>query len=228
MLDLLLKFAQALTNSLPKLFKFYKKNRHEGKIIELLESYYILGDLIEMAEELLSIVRNKDTIDFSHLSKKDLEDKLNRIESRISLQKLRLKRLGEIYLSNPTIELLDSNIKLDLKKALGSKSEGGLYGLASSLLFHQIFDFSGFEDETDREWLVRVTDESHKFILEITEYDKQSIEEQDRVLNELKELKKLYLEKLNDILTDEDKTILASKAKELANKYVNERNELII
>ena len=100
MLDLFLNFFRALADAIPKLYELYRDNQQEEKIVELLESYFILGDLIYSAEELLLIVRNKDKVDLSGLSLPELKAELHRIESVVSLQKLRLKRLGNIYLTN--------------------------------------------------------------------------------------------------------------------------------
>ena len=105
MLDLFLNFFRALADAIPKLYELYRDNQQEEKIVELLESYFILGDLIYSAEELLLIVRNKDKVDLSGLSLPELKAELHRIESVVSLQKLRLKRLGNIYLTNPTLDL---------------------------------------------------------------------------------------------------------------------------
>ncbi len=228
MLDLFLNFFKALSDAIPKLYELYRDNQQEEKIVELLESYFILGDLIYSAEELLLIVRNKDKVNLSELSLLELKAELHRIESVVSLQKLRLKRLGNIYLTNPTLDLLDSNIQFELKQALGSKLKGGLHGLASSLVFHQHFDFSGFADENDRDWATRANGVATDFIIEITDSDKISINEQDRVLQKLKTLREAYLDKMNAILDKKDKTILAKKAKELANKYTEERTEHLL
>lgn len=228
MLDLFLNFFKALSDAIPRLYEFYKNSQQEEKIVELLESYYILGDLIYSAERLLLIVRNKDKVDLSELSLLELQEELNRIESLISIQKLRLRRLGDIYLSNPTLDLLDSNLQFELKKAIGSKSKGGLYGLASRLVFHQIFDFAGHADESDRDWAVRANSIANNFIIEITDSDKTIINEQDEVLQKLKALREVYLENLNGILDKKDKTILATKAKELANKYTEDRNDFFL
>ena len=62
MLDLFLNFFRALADAIPKLYELYRDNQQEEKIVELLESYFILGDLIYSAEELLLIVRNKDKV----------------------------------------------------------------------------------------------------------------------------------------------------------------------
>ncbi|MGB6926735.1 hypothetical protein [Psychrobacter sp.] len=228
MLDLFLNFFRALADAIPKLYELYRDNQQEEKIVELLESYFILGDLIYSAEELLLIVRNKDKVDLSGLSLPELKAELYRIESIVSLQKLRLKRLGNIYLTNPTLDLLDSNIQFELKKALGSKLKGGLHGLASNLVFHQYFDFSGSADEDERDWATRANSVATDFIIEITDSDKISINEQDEVLQKLKALREAYLDKMNAILDKKDKTILAKKAKELANKYIEERNEYLL
>ena len=63
MLDLFLNFFKALSDAIPKLYELYRDNQQEEKIVELLESYFILGDLIYSAEELLLVVRNKDKVD---------------------------------------------------------------------------------------------------------------------------------------------------------------------
>lgn len=228
MLDLFLNFFKALSDAIPKLYEFYKKGQQEEKIVELLESYYILGDLIYSAESLLSIVRNKDEVDLSELTLIELNEELSRIESIVSIQKLRLKRLGNIYLNNPMLELLDSNIQFELKKAIGSKLKGGLYGLGSRLLFHQAFDFAGHANESERDWAVRANNIANNFIIEITDSDKISINEQDEVLQKLKALRETYLDKMNLILDKKDKTTLATKAKELANKYTEERSEYLL
>lgn len=165
MLDLFLNFFRALSDAIPKLYELYRDNQQEEKIVELLESYFILGDLIYSAEELLLIVRNKDKVNLSGLSLLELKAELHRIESIVSLQKLRLKRLSNIYLTNPTLDLLDSNIQFELKKALGSKLKVGLHGLASTLMIHQQFDFSEFVDESDRDWATRANDVATNFII---------------------------------------------------------------
>lgn len=228
MLDLFLNFFKALSDAIPKLYELYRDNQQEEKIVELLESYFILGDLIYSAEELLLIVRNKDKVDLSDLTLIELHEEINRIESMVSIQKLRLKRLGNIYLTNPTLDLLDSSIQFELKKAIGSKLKGGLYGLASRLLFHQSFDFAGHANESERDWAVRANNIANNFIIEITNSDKTLIREQDEILHKLKALRELYLDKLNEILDKKDKTILATKAKELANRYTEERNKFLI
>lgn len=107
MLNGLIKFLNALVNALPKLYGLYKKGCHEDKIIELLESYFILGNLIETGDELLTLARGKDKIVFSELTKNELQQHYSLVQSKLTIQ---LQRLNDSVISFIKIQPLISSI----------------------------------------------------------------------------------------------------------------------
>ncbi len=208
-------FLNALINAGPILYGIYNKGKQEKKIIELLESCFLLRDLIETAEELLELVKNKDEIDFLELDVKELEKHYSIVQAKLTIQRQRLQRLGDIFLSNPTIDLLDPNIKTKLKKALGGKEEG-LYAIGANLLFNHIFGSARKQDEPDNERMLRVVKENYEFVHSIMDGNQFSLSEQRTILHELKDLHNQYNSTLKDILEPKHKLILASKAEKLA------------
>ena len=90
MVNELKAFLNSLIKIGPQLYGLYKKGRLDGKIVELLECYYILDDLITTAEELLNIVHDKKEIVFADLSKKELEDNFMLVQTKITIQLLTL------------------------------------------------------------------------------------------------------------------------------------------
>jgi hypothetical protein len=211
-------FLNALINAGPKLYGLYNKERKEEKIIELLESCFILRDLIQTAEELLELVIDKQEINFLELESNELEEHYCIVQAKLTIQLQRLQRLGDIFLSNPTIDLLDTNIKKRLKKAIGGKEEG-LFTVGAGLFFNQIFGCAGKQDEPDSERIPRIVKEKYEFVQSIMGGDQISLAEQRAILQELKSLQQQYISALKDVLEPSHKLILASKAEELAAKW---------
>jgi len=217
-LESLSKFISSLTNALPKLYQLYKDGKHEEKIIELMECYFVLGGLIETADELLLLAKDRESIVFSELSTVELKQQYSIVQSKLTIQLQRLQRIGDIFLSNPTIELLDPEIKSRLKSAIGGK-EKGLYSLGAGLFFNQIFGSARKSDESDDEHVLRVVKEKYEFANSILRTSSISVSEQKDIVCELKNLRKQYGGLLNDLTDSKEKTLLSSKAKEFAEKY---------
>ncbi|MCP4987731.1 MAG: hypothetical protein GY928_17240 [Colwellia sp.] len=218
MLDGLIKFSNALCNALPKLYGLYKQRKHDEKIVELFECFFIMGDLVETADELLNLARGKDEIILSELPREELEKHYVLVQTKLTIQLQRHQRLGDIFLSNPTIDLLDTDIKDELKRAIGGK-EHGLYALGASLLFNQIFGNASKECETEDNRIVRVVKEKYDFASSISGMEKISVEVQRELVTEINSLRKRYRDVLDNLTEAEHKTLLASKAKEFAEKY---------
>lgn len=220
MLEGLSNFLNSLIGALPALYDKYREGQHDERIVELFESYFILGNLLETADELLSLARNRDVIEFSKLSEEELGEHYAIVQSKITIQLQRLQRLGDIFLQNPTIDLLDSSIKRDLKSSIGDK-ENGLFTLGAGLFFNQIFGAAAKapEFETDRERMERVVDEEYRFISVLTEPEKMSVKDQRITVYELNQLRNRYREILDDVAVPKHKTLLGSKAQQLADKY---------
>ena len=217
MLEGLKIFLNALINAGPKLYGLYRKERQEEKIIELLESCFLLRDLVQTAEELLELVKDKKEINFQELETKELEEHYSIVQAKLTIQFQRLQRLGDIFMSNPTIDLLDTNIKKKLKKAIGGK-EGGLFAIGAGLLFNQSFGCAGKQNESDSERIPRIVKEKYEFADNIMDGGKFSLTEQRAILQEIKGLQAQYLSALNNVLEANHKLVLASKAEELAAK----------
>lgn len=218
MLDGLMKFSNALCNAAPKLYDQYRKGKHEDKIIELLECFYILGDLIKTADELLILSRGKEEVVFSDLSEEQLNEHYELVQGKLTIQLQRLQRLGDIFMSNPTLDLLDVDIKDELMSAIGGK-EDGLFQLGAGLFFNQMLGGSKIEGESKAEWSRRVVKGKYEFAGSINDLNRFSIDEQRLIVSELKQLRKRYRDLLDDITEAEHKTLLASQAIELAQKY---------
>jgi len=220
MLEGLGNFLNSLIGALPALYEKYREGLQDERIVELFESYFILGNLLETADELLSLARNRDVIEFSKLSEEELEEHYAIVQSKITIQLQRLQRLGDIFLQNPTIDLLDSSIKRGLKSSIGDK-ENGLFTLGAGLFFNQVFGAAAKapEVETDRERMERVVDEKYRFISDLTEPEKMSVKDQRIIVYELNELRNRYREILDDVAEPKHKILLASKAQQLADKY---------
>lgn len=218
MLESLSKFISSLTNALPKLYQLYKDGKHEEKIIELMECYFILGSLIETADELLILARDRESIVFSELSAIELNQQYSVVQSKLTIQLQRLQRIGDIFLSNPTIELLDSELKNRLKSAIGGK-EKGLYSLGAGLFFNQVFGSARKSDESDDEYILRVVKEKYEFTNSIVRTSSISVSKQKDIVCDLKNLRKQYGGLLSDLTDSKEKTLLSSKAKEFSRKY---------
>lgn len=220
MLEGLGKFLNSLIGALPALYEKYREGQHEERIVELFESYFILGDLVETADELLSLARNREIIEFSKLSEKELEEHYAIVQSNITIQLQRLQRLGDIFLQNPTIDLLDPRIRKNLKSSIGDK-ENGLFTLGAGLFFNQIFGTGSSvpEVETDRQRMERAVDEKYCFISDLTESEKISVKDQRIIVSDLRELRSRYRDMLNEVTEPKHKTLLASRAQQLAAKY---------
>ena len=218
MFDGIKLFLSTLISAVPKLYEFYKKEQQEDKILELLECYYLLRDIIGTAEELIEIVRDKKEVVFFELTEDELRKNYGIVQAKLTIQFQRLQRLGDLFLSNPTIELLDTEIKANLNKAIGGKEEG-LYNIGAGLFFNQMFGASGKEGEDEKERLLRAVNEKIEFANDIISADRISVSEQRIIFENLKELQKQYLNCLNNVVGPEHKLFLASKAEDLANKY---------
>jgi len=217
MLEGLKIFLNALITAGPELYGLYRKGNQEEKIIELLESYFLLRDLVQAAEELFELVKDKNEINFQELDLNELEELYSIVQAKLTIQLQRLQRLGDIFMSNPTIDLLDTNIKENLKNAIGGK-EKGLFTIGAALFFHQIFGCAGKQNETESERISRVVKEKYEFAGNILSADKFSLTEQRAILDEIKNLQAQYLSVLDNVLEANHKLILASKAEELAAK----------
>jgi len=218
MIESLKFFLNALISAVPKLYGLYNKGRQEDKIIELLESCFILRDLIQTAEELLELVIDKQEINFLEIESNELEYHYCIVQAKLTIQLQRLQRLGDIFLSNPTIDLLDINIKKRLKKAIGGKEEG-LFAIGADLLFNQIFSCTEKKGEPDSERMPRIIKEKYDFAHRITGGYQIALTEQRAILQELKSLQQQYISVLNDVLEPNHKLMLATKAEELAAKW---------
>lgn len=218
MLDSLGKFLTSLLNAVPKLYSLYRDNQQEDRIVELFESYFILTSLIITADEIISLARGRHVIKFSELTDEELEAQYSHVQSHLTLQLQRLKRLGDIFISNPTIDLLDSKIKLDLQTTIGSK-EKGLYTLGAGLFFNQIFGTVGKENEPDRARKERIVRDKFDFAASVTKTDYIEVSEQAEIINKLKELSEKYRSLLDNLVEPKHKILLAQKAKNLSDRY---------
>jgi hypothetical protein len=218
MFDSLIKFSNALISAVPKLYSLYSDGKHEDKIVELFESFFILSSLTKTADEIISLARDRDVIIFSELSEEELTEHYSIVQSHLTIQFQRLERLGDIFMSNPTIDLLDSKIKSDLENAIGDK-EIGLYNLGAGLFFNQMFGASGKEGESENHRKTRIVKEKYDFAASITDTDSISVSKQADIIITLKNLAEQYRILLDGIAEPKHKTLLASKAKELSDKY---------
>ena len=220
MLGTFTKFLNSLVNAVPALYEKYKEDQHDTKIVELFESYFILGNLLETADQLLTLARGREIIEFAQFSEEELEEEYDIIQSKITIQLQRIERLGEIFLRNPTIDLLDSTIKRDLKLSIGDK-RNGLFTLGAGLFFNQIFGIGSKrpESETQRESIEKAVNEKYQFISALTEPEKILVKEQRIIVSDFEALRKRYQEILFEITDPKHKILLASKAKEFADEY---------
>ncbi|ELM3617740.1 hypothetical protein RYR54_003431 [Aeromonas sobria] len=218
MLDPLGKFLTSLFGVLPKLYSLYRDNKQEDKIVELFESYFILMSLTLTADGIITLARGRDVIKFSELTDKELEAHYSHVQSYLTLQFQRLKRLGDIFMSNPTIDLLDSKIKLDLQSAIGDK-EKGLYTLGVGLFFNQIFGNAKKENEPEKEFKVRIVKEKYDFAASVTKADSIEVSEQAEIIDKLKGLSEQYRSLLDSLVEPKYKILLAKRAKELSDTY---------
>ncbi|KPV90060.1 hypothetical protein AN395_03521 [Pseudoalteromonas sp. P1-30] len=218
MLGQFAKFLNSLCNAAPKLYELYRQGQHDDKIVELLECFFIMGDLVETADELLDICRGKDAIIFSELDENELQKHYGIVQSKLTIQLQRLQRMEDIFLENPTIELLDADIQKDLKRAIGGK-EQGLYHLGAGLFFNQMLGDSIKENELKDDWMRRVVMEKYEFSESICDLKKFSIKDQKEIVVELRVLRHCYRDILDKIAEPKHKTLFATKAKELAKTY---------
>lgn len=121
-------------------------------------------------------------------------------------------------MSNPTIDLLDTDIKKELKKAIGGKEEG-LFAIGAGLLFNQTFGNVGRENESKEGRISRIVKEKYDFANNIIDGNTLSLEEQRNIISNIKTLQKKYMRVLDGVLDAKDKLMLANKAEESAVKY---------
>lgn len=116
--------------------------------------FFILGDLIKTADELLYLVRDRDRdiLIISDLTNDELQQHYTLVQSKLTLQLQRLQRFGDIFISNPTIDLLDTEIKNELEKAIGEKGEG-LYSIGAALFFNQMLGSTSKENEPEEDYM---------------------------------------------------------------------------
>ena len=218
MLESIGSFIKALIESTPKLYDLYLKGKKEEKIIELFECYYLFRDLIDTADKLLSIARDKNSITFDQLNEEELNKHYSNVQSHLTIQLQRLDRIGKIFLNNPTIDLLEPNLKNKVQKTIGGK-EDGIYSIGAALFFNQMFGNAQHQDEPKQDWLQRVVSEKYDFAYGIVTDKEISLSEQKEIVSELKKLRDQYLECINNVVTAEHKLLLANKSQELAAEY---------
>lgn len=213
MLKELKSLITALIGAAPALVKIYEQKRQDEKLVELMESAFLLRDLINTAEELLELVNpGKD------MTVGKLEIEYAFIQASLNIQLQRLKRISDIFKENPTIDLLDPRIKKRINTALGTKGEG-LFKIGSAIFFNQIFGNARKECESDAEARTRILHEKMEFVSCILNGDKYGYQRQRALIEILKELQERYLHALNNVLTIKSKLILASEAEKLASDY---------
>ncbi|QIB50366.1 hypothetical protein [Pseudomonas sp. OIL-1] len=213
MLKELKSLITALIGAAPALVKIYEQKRQDKKLVELMESAFLLRDLINTAEELLELVNSGKVI-----TVEKLEIEYAFIQASLNIQLQRLKRIGDIFKESPTIDLLDPRIKKRINTALGTKGEG-LFKIGSAIFFNQIFGNARKEGESDADARTRILHEKMEFVSCILNGDKYGYERQRALIEILKELQERYLHALNNVLTSKSKLILASEAEKLASEY---------
>lgn len=218
MLAALLQFITSLCQIAPTLNKAFKEKAHEEKVVELLECYYILSDLVDTSDQLLSLVQDKKYITFSELPTEELDKNYQLVQTLLTIQLQRLQRIGEIFIDEPTIELLDQSISKDFKIALGQKGSG-LYSIGAQLFMNKIFGSAKEKNEPDEQAKVRIVKEQYEFATELTEANTLSIEQQRELLSELRKLKERYREIMDDFTAPNEKTLLSKKAIKLSKQY---------
>lgn len=213
MLKELKSLITGLISAAPALVKIYEQKRQDEKLVELMESAFLLRDLVNTAEELLELVNpgNDMTVE-------KLEIEYAFIQASLNVQLQRLKRISDIFKENPTIDLLDPRIKKRINTALGTKGEG-LFKIGSAIFFNQIFGNARKEGESDADAKTRMLHEKMEFLSCILNGDQYGYERQYSLIEILKELQERYLHALNDVLTSKSKLILASEAEKLASEY---------
>lgn len=213
MLKELKSLITGLISAAPALVKIYEQKGQDEKLVELMESAFILRDLINTAEDLLELVNPEKDIDV-----KKLENEYAFIQASLNIQLQRLKRVNDIFKENPVIDLLDPRIKKRINTALGTKGEG-LFKIGSAIFFNQIFGNARKEGESDTDAKTRILHEETEFLLCTLNGDQYGYEKQCSLIELLKQLQESYLHALNNVLTSKSKLILASKAEKLASEY---------
>jgi hypothetical protein len=209
-----------LTKAAPALYAIYKREQKNEKIVELQESVFLIRDLIITADELLSIVKDKKELNFSVLPRAELTKHYDEVQTKLTIQFQRMQRLGDIYLDNPTIDLLNADLKQEFKEALGDK-ERGLFSLGAGLFFNLILGFGAERDqnETEDEYFKRITKEKVDFAASIVDFDSFSLEEQRNIVGELKRLQQSYIEALDKVMDANDRLMLAETAEKNAARW---------
>lgn len=208
----------ALTKAAPHLYQLYKKQQQDVKILELQESAFLIRDLVGTANDLLTLVTDYRELDFLSLPVKELNKHYSLVQTKLTIQLQRLQRLGDILMSNPSIDLLDPDIKRELMKAIGSKSRG-LINIGAGLFFHQILGSAGKEIESDSDQAIRMVKEKYEFAIAIMNGNKLSLDKQREIIAELKRLQAKYLKVLDQVMDARDKLMLARRGEVLAAQY---------
>lgn len=209
-----------LTKAGPALYALYKREQKNVKIMELQESAFLIRDLIITADELLSIVKDKKELNFSVLPRAELLKHYDEVQTKLTIQLQRLRRLGDIFLNNPTVDLLNAGLKKQFKQALGDKASG-LFSLGAGLFFNVIFGLGAarHQNETDDEYYKRIAEEKVAFAATIMDFDSFSLEEQRNIVVELQRLQQLYIEVLDKVMDAEDRLMFAETAEKNAAEW---------
>ncbi len=220
-----LQYLQMLTNvlikAIPLFYKYQKRQSKEKVLSELLEFNFILADLIGTAEKLFKLIKRNEKINYETIDKNKIKINYNLIQTYLTIQLQRLRRLGDIFIDNPSIDLLEPNLRKQFNDIIGDK-EKGLYSIGAALFFNQIFGGCQKQNEKPDESLRRVAKEKYKFACNLygLNYKRPfQINKQKEILSNLKILRNKYVEALGKITSSDEKIFLAKKAKELANKH---------
>lgn len=218
MLKEIKSFIYALIKAAPNLHQIYKQHHQEVRILELQESAFLIRDIVNTADDLLSLINNYGDLDFVSLPVDVMKQHYSLVQTKLTVQLQRLQRLREVFISNPSIDLLDSEIKNQFIKALGSK-ESGLFAVGAGLFFNQIFGSVVKEDESDSDRAIRVIKEKYEFVKIIIDRNKLSLDQQREIVEELKDLQRRYLKVLDQVMDAKDKLMLAQKGAAMAANY---------
>ena len=110
--------------------------------------------------------------------------------------------------------------KKQFKRAIGDKGRG-LCAIGAALLINQILGSARKENEPEEEYIRRIATEKVEFVSSImgnATNNYLSFKKQRKLIVELKQLQRVYIEILNKVMDAEDRLMLAKKAEEVASE----------
>jgi hypothetical protein len=203
--------------------KTLERSKVKNSMKGLLEIHYLLQDTLKTANTLLDLAAERQTVVIKDLDANELKDKYMVAQTHITIQLHRLQRIHDILRECDILDFETPDLRDELKAAVGSKYEG-LYSIGAMLLGQSVFGSSKMNNEPDKEWAIRVT-EQQQDLLQVLFKGKQNktgiidVQAQKELLPELKRTINELGTVVKDYCTPAERLSLTQEAKDAAKIY---------